>query len=148
MNGMNNRRWTKFEGGPNGGERMLLRVTLNSRGVMLFNSRAFEAIGSPAAAELMFDEESRVIGLRPRDLRFQNAFPFRHIQRAPKYKYRILHAAPFCRHFDIKPKNTVLFTQPDMDNDGTLLLALESAVSVGRGSRSVRSVDTPVHISN
>lgn len=116
---------------------MLLRITLNSRGVLLFNKRAWEAMGRPAAAELMFDEDENVIGLKPRDLRFQNAFPFkaRNGAREQKYDYRYVHASPFCKHFDIRPKSTILFTQPDMENDGTLLLDLNTAVNVGRGSR-------------
>ena len=116
---------------------MAVRITLNSRGVLLFNNRAFEAMGSPAAAELMFDEESNMIGLRPRDIRFQNAFPFKSkkYRRDTKYSYRILSASPFCQHYDIKPKGTILFTTPDLDREGTLLLDLNTAVSVGRGSR-------------
>ena len=116
---------------------MAVRITLNSRGVMLFNRRAYEAMGSPAAAEIMFDEESNTIGLKPRDIRFQNAFPFKSkkYRRDTKYSYRIISASPFCKHFDIKPKSTILFTTPDLENDGTLLLDLNTAVSVGRGSR-------------
>jgi hypothetical protein len=52
-----------------------------------------------------------------------------------KYEYRIVHTAAFCKHFDIYPKSTILFTKPDMENDGTLLLDLNTAVNVGRGSR-------------
>ena len=131
------RKWQVYYGGPNGGERMALRITLNSRGVMLFNRRAYEAMGSPGAAEIMFDEESNTIGLKPRDIRFQNAFPFKSKTNLKdrKYSYRIISASPFCKHFDIKPKSTILFTTPDLDNDGTLLLDLNTAVSVGRGSR-------------
>ena len=131
------RKWTIYHGGPNGGGKMLLRITLNSRGVMLFNKRAWEAIGSPAAAELMFDEDENVIGLKPRDIRFHNAFHIkgRNPGRDKKPNYRFIHAAPFCKHFDIRPKSTILFTKPDMENDGTLLLDVNTAVNVGRGSR-------------
>ena len=131
------RKWTIYHGGPNGGVRMAVRITLNSRGVLLFNKRAWEAVGRPAAAELMFDEDENVIGLRPRDIRFQNAFPVKTSNgaRHRKYEYRILHTASFCKHFDIRPKSTILFTQPDMENDGTILLDLKTAVNVGRGSR-------------
>ena len=131
------RKWQVYQGGPNGGKRMALRITLNSKGVMLFNKRAYEAMGSPAAAELMFDEGSNTIGLKPRDIRFQNSFPFKSKAHgvSKKYNYRIISASPFCKHFDIHPKSTILFTTPDLDNDGTLLLDLNTAVSVGRGSR-------------
>ena len=116
---------------------MAIRVTMNSRGVLLFNKRAWETFGKPAAAELMFDENENVIGLRPRDIRFQNAFPFKTSNgaRHKQYEYRIVHTAAFCKHFDIRPKSTILFTNPDLDTDGTLLLDLKTAVNVGRGSR-------------
>ena len=131
------RKWTIYYGGPNGGVRMAIRITMNSRGVLLFNKRAWEACGKPPAAELMFDEVENVIGLRPRDIRYQNAFPFKNTNSARhrKYEYRIVHTAAFCKHFDIRPKSTILFANPDMENDGTLLLDLKTAVNVGRGSR-------------
>ena len=130
------RKWTTYHGGPNQGERIRIRVTLNSRGVILLNKAAYECIGSPGAVELLFDEDEGVIGLKPKDLRHQNAFPLKYKgTSSKKYQYRIISASPFCKHFDIKPKSTILFTQPDMDNDGTLLLALDTAVNVGRGSR-------------
>jgi hypothetical protein len=130
------RKWTVYQGGPNNGERLAVRVTLNSRGVILLNKAAYECMGSPGAVELMFDEEEGVIGLKPKDLRHQNAFPLKgKWVDKKKYQYRIIHASPFCKHFDIQPKSTILFTQPDMDDDGTLLLSLDTAVNVGRGSR-------------
>ena len=131
------RKWTIYYGGPNGGVKMAIRITMNSRGVLLFNRRAWEAFGKPAAAELMFDEEENVIGLKPRDLRYQNAFPFKTTKgaRREKYGYHFVYTAAFCKHFDIRPKSTILFTKPDMENDGTLLLDLNTAVNVGRGSR-------------
>lgn len=130
------RNWTKYLGRPNQGDRMAVRVTLNSRGVILLNRRAYECIGSPGAVELMYDEGEKVIGLRPKDIRHANAFPlkFKHTN-DNKYQYRIISASPFCKHFSIEPKYTILFTQPDLDNDGTLQLPLVSAVNVSRGSR-------------
>ena len=37
--------------------------------------------------------------------------------------------------FDIAPRRTMLFTEIDLDDEGTLLLELKTAVAVGRGSR-------------
>ena len=45
-------RWMEFQGGPMRGDRDKARVTLNSRGVMLLNKTAFEALGEPAAVKL------------------------------------------------------------------------------------------------
>lgn len=130
------RNWTKYQGGPNQGDRMAVRITLNPRGVILLNRRAYECIGSPGAVELMYDEDEQVIGLRPKDIRHSNAFPLKTKgTNGRKYTYKVISASPFCKHFSIEPKGTILFTQPDLDNDGTLQLPLGSAVSVGRGSR-------------
>jgi hypothetical protein len=136
------RRWTVFDGEPNGKGKDVPRVTLGPKKVLLLNRKAYEVLGSPAAVELRFDEETRTIGLRPRDVRHSNAFPLhvkgaRHKTNAgsPRYTYRIIYAAPFCRHFEIKAERTVLFNNVDLDDDGTMLLEMSSAVRVGRGSR-------------
>jgi hypothetical protein len=129
--------WTIFEGKPNYVDKTKLRVTLNARKVLLFNRAAYEALGSPAAVEMRFDESTRAIGLLPRDPRHANAFPIKRRMSKPnsKYNYLLIHAAPFCGHFEIAPQRTMLFTNVDMDDDGVMMLELSSAVAVGRGSR-------------
>ncbi len=129
-------RWEIYQGTPNNrksnGEP---RVTLNHRRVFLLNQAAYEALGAVAAVELRYDERTRTIGLAPRDPRIQSAFPLKGKVNNKKYNYKLIHAAPFCKHFEIKPKSTILFTNVDLDNDGTLLLELNTAVAVGRGCR-------------
>ena len=133
--------WTIFEGRPNTRDRSTLRVTLNKKGIFLLNLATYSAMGRPAAVEFRFDEKTRTIGLAPKDPRAENAFPMKGIltmarkKASEKYTYMVVNAAPFCRHFDIRPVGTVQFGGIDMDNDGTLLLELNKAVSVGRGSR-------------
>lgn len=85
----------------------------------------------------MYDEGTRTIGLKPKDLRHANAFPLKHRKssRDRKYSYRCINAAPFCMHFDIRPEKTMLFNNVDLDDEGTMLLELGQAVRVGRGSR-------------
>ena len=128
-------RWEVYPGVPNRLDRGGPRVTLNHRKVFLLNIAAYEALGGPAAVELRYDEETRTIGLTPKDPRNLTAFPLKGKVNNKKYRYRIIHGAPFCKHFGISPKSTILFTNVDMDNDGTLLLELNTAVVVGRGFR-------------
>ncbi len=128
-------RWEIYPGTPNRFRRGGLRVTLNHRKVFLLNEEASRALGDPAAVELRYDGNTRTIGLAPRDPRILSAFPLKKWANHKKYTYRIIHGAPFCKHFDINPKSTILFTNVDMDNEGTLLLELNSAVAVGRGFR-------------
>ncbi|HWD37316.1 MAG TPA: hypothetical protein VG944_00580 [Fimbriimonas sp.] len=40
-------------------------VTIHRRGTIALNTPAWEALGSPAAVELLFDRESNVMALRP-----------------------------------------------------------------------------------
>lgn len=127
---MGQRRWSDFEGTPNRSSKNKLRVTLSNKGVILLNRKAFDALDTPAAVTLHYDEDERVIGLRPVDARHRNAFPLRQKE---KERYRVIYASPFCRHFRIKVPSTVLFNDVDIDNDGVLTLALRTATSITRG---------------
>src|SRR5580765_2466467 len=129
------RRFEMFHGTPNRADREGPRVTLNPRSVFLLNAAAYEALGQPAAVELGYDDATRTIGMVPRDPRNSSAFPVKGKVNNKRYTYRIVHAAPFCRHFEIRPKRTILFTRIDLDNEGFLLLELSTAVTVTRGFR-------------
>ena len=128
-------RFEMFHGTPNRVNREGPRVTLNPRSVFLLNAAAYEALGQPAAVELGFDESTHTIGMIARDPRNLSAFPVKGKVNNKRYTYRIIHAAPFCRHFEISPKRTILFTRIDLDNEGFLLLELSTAVAVTRGFR-------------
>ena len=99
------------------------------------NQAAYNAMGGPAAVELRYDENTRTIGLAPQDPRHKNSFPIKSKLNSRKYNYHIIHAAPFCKHYEIDPRRTILFIDIDLDNDGTLMLELSTAVAVGRGFR-------------
>ena len=129
------KRWEIFLGAPNRRFSNGVRVTMNSRKVILLSKEAFEAIGSPAAVELRWDENTRTIGLSPCDIAATNAFPLRQKvinSSGKKHAYRLVHASPFCKHHGIGPDRTILFRDVDMDNDGTLLLELTTAINIGR----------------
>lgn len=132
---MAKRRWEVYPGFANRVARGGPRVTLNGRKVFLLNQAAYEVMGGPAAVELRYDGDTRTIGLTPKDPRHQNAFPIKGKPNSRKYNYHIIHAAPFCKHYGIDPRRTVLFVDIDMDDDGTLMLELSTAVAVGRGFR-------------
>jgi len=52
-------------------------VTIQRKGLMSMNRAAHALFGSPAAVELLWDPELRVIGLRPAPLENPNAYPVR-----------------------------------------------------------------------
>jgi hypothetical protein len=128
------RHWERFTGGPHISSRDRLHVTLNSRGMIKFNRKAYEALGKPAAAVLFFEKASSLIGIGPAQPHLTEAFPF--IQNNMNWT---LNAMPFCRHFGIKfDTGTEAFVDPEFDTDGTLMLNLRQTRRVygGRGKKN------------
>lgn len=124
-----------FHGTPNRVNLDGPRVTLNHRSVLLLNTAAYEMLGEPAAVAFGYDENTRTIGMVPSDPRNLSSFGVKGKINNKKYRYRIIHAAPFCRHHEINPKRTILFTNIDLNDEGFMLLELSTAVAVTRGSR-------------
>jgi len=52
-------------------------VTIQKRGALSLNRPAYEALDSPEAAELLFDREERLIGIRKADPSADHAMPVR-----------------------------------------------------------------------
>lgn len=122
-------RWTEFEGRPNRRAGDVPRVTLSKRGVLLLNRVAYDALGAPAAVKFFYDEDSRVIGLKPEDARAANAFP---VKQKDKWFNRTIYAHPFCRHFGIEIRRTVLFNEIDIDREGMMRLELNRTQTIGK----------------
>lgn len=124
--------WTRFEGKPYGADQDALRVTLGPKKAIMLNEVAYEALGSPAAVEFMFDENRKAIGLKPIDPRRSNAFPIK-----PKKgsRLRVIRAAAFCTHVGINVDRTMLFNDVDIDNEGVMRLEIAKATNISRGAR-------------
>lgn len=131
---MANIKWETFEGRqqPYQSSREP-RVTLGPKGTFYLNGVAFEVLGSPAAVELQHNGTGRIVGLIPTDPRKTNAFKIKPHGKGGTYK-RIC-ASSFCRHLRIKPRETILFNNPDLDDNGRLILDLDSTTVIGRGAR-------------
>ncbi len=106
-----------------------MRVTLG-RNTFYLNGKAFEALGSPAAVEMAFEGNERMIGLRPVDPGQRNAFRLR--QHGKTGNYKRIPASAFCRHIRLDTRRTVLFDQPEIDNDGAMMLDLNATIRVGK----------------
>ena len=124
--------WTRFEGRPYGADRNQVRVTLSPKKVILLNRVAFEALGGPAAVELLFDETRKVIGLKPIERNRRNAFL---VKSKKQGNHRTINAGAFCTHFGITVDRTVQFQHVDLDNEGVLELDMAKTVHVSRGAR-------------
>ncbi|MEP7074483.1 MAG: hypothetical protein ABI878_01630 [Acidobacteriota bacterium] len=123
------RRWDEFFGGPNVPSEGRVHVTLNANGVILLNPKAFEKLGSPETAVLLYDRRNETIGLRQASADTLHAFPVK-----PKLKFRhwLIHARPFCRHHKLRVERTIAFPDANTDTDGTLLLDLHTSIEIGR----------------
>ncbi len=100
--------------------------------VIMLNRIAYEALGTPPAVELMFDETLKIIGVKPIDARRPNAFP---LKAKKGSQYRLIFASAFCTHFGIRIDRTVKFNSVDIDNEGVMTLEVANAINVGRGAR-------------
>lgn len=52
-------------------------VTVQKKGLIALNRAAYAMIGDPEAVELLWDEDRKIIGLRPSELTNPNAYPAR-----------------------------------------------------------------------
>lgn len=123
--------WTTFTGKEFGRRsKDEVRVTLGPKCNIHLNGKAFDALGSPAAVELSFEGNRRLIGLKRIDPTKPNAFRVK----PHTGKYKMIHAAAFCQHFRIRPRNTILFQNVDIDH-GLMTLDLTNTLTVTRGAR-------------
>ena len=99
----------------------------------MLNGAAYEALGMPAAVTLMYDEDRRVIGLKPGDMRHPNSFP---VKQNDKWSNRRIQLHAFCRHFGIDIRRTVMFNEIDIDREGLMKLELNRTVTIGRASQN------------
>jgi hypothetical protein len=126
--------WTTFEGRQYRREaRKYPRVTLGAKGTFYLNGAAFEAMDRPAAFEMKYEGNYRIIGLKPTDPRRDNAFVIKHHGKGGNYKR--VSAAAFCSQFRLKYPRTMLFEDPEIDNEGIMRLDLTKALEVSRGAR-------------
>lgn len=91
---------------------------------------AFEKLGKPDAAVLLFDKVNSKIGLLPTNRHASNGYPFKI---KANVRYRMVCANRFCRHHGIKVDRAIAFCNAEIDGDGILVLDLRSTRGVGKG---------------
>ncbi|MBK8465181.1 MAG: hypothetical protein IPL32_05065 [Chloracidobacterium sp.] len=96
------------------------------------NKVAYEGLGSPAAVKLMYEENRRVIGLKPGDPQHTNSFP---VKQKGKHNLRTVHMSPFCRNFGFDIRRTVLFHAIEIDREGMMRLELNKTVIIGKAGK-------------
>lgn len=94
----------------------------------MIGAKAFEQMGEPEAAVLLFDKCNHTIGIAPAEKDAINAYPLI----AKRYdRHRTIRANLFCRHHMIYVPRTAAFGKVEIDHDGILLLDLRTLVGVG-----------------
>src|SRR5437868_7697114 len=89
--------WDKFMAGPTQPPAKRIHVTPDRKGVILMNRNAWQLLGSPKAAVLMFNKADSMIGVQSAHPQLTEAFPI--LTRV--HGNWIINAAPFCRHHGI-----------------------------------------------
>ncbi|MEP6947467.1 MAG: hypothetical protein ABJA02_16230 [Acidobacteriota bacterium] len=129
------RNWEKFMSGPFVPSRERLHVSINSKGLIQFNRRTFEALGKPDAVVLYFERATKVMGMAASHTQAREAFP---VSFRGGY-YWSINAIPFCRNFEIRVEGTHAFFDPELDDQKVLQLDLRTMKRIygGRGRRKV-----------
>lgn len=120
------RKWEKFKGGQAKRGSEEIRVTMNSRGMIYLNAKAYQLFGSPKAVTIYYNRETDSIALEPGYPRFNENF-----QIVKKQLGWGIHASTFCRHYNIRLPDTQRFLHPNLTNEGQMILDLRETVSVG-----------------
>ncbi len=121
------RRWEKFTAGPPEPRSSRRYVSINPRGLILFNEKVYLEFGKPEAVVLLFDKANSMIGLSPANRKLKEAFPVR-----SKDSYWFVRASVFCRHHGIRLNTTERFADPEIDGEGIMLLDLTRTVSAAQ----------------
>lgn len=99
-------------------------VTLNKQGAIAMNRVTYRRMDEPAAFLVMFDRVNNRIALKPTGAMMKNAYPARKYGRRGG---RVVRAFRLLTEFGVVIKDTVEFTDAEIDPDGQLILDLRSA---------------------
>ena len=125
------RTYERFRGGPFVGYHLRYHVTLARSGMLRINSNLYRAWGKPTGVYLYYSRENDKIALVPTTPRGSEAFPIKQI---PGDGFAI-YATTFLRHFGLRFDATRKFVNPELREDGKLLLDLSNTIVVTKARR-------------
>lgn len=116
------RKWEVIPHDASQGRWCMIYVTLSPEGEIWLSRFTHEAMGAPKGYLLLYDRETRVIGLKPARETQAAAYPAR-----PRGNYGgcRIRAYQFCRREHIAFEKTVRFTAAYIDHEGILILDLK-----------------------
>lgn len=105
-----------------------LLVTLSRKGEILIGAEAFEKMGEPDSAVLLFDRGNHAVGIAAAEADAVNAYP---MIAKKNCRHRVIRANLFCRHHQVLVPRTAAFGRAEIDEDGILVLDLRTLVGIG-----------------
>ena len=123
-------KWEEYDAGFVNQDPQRIHVTLNKRCVLYLNGPAIKALGDPDSVVLYYDPKLKTIGVKRASVARRNAYRLK--AKSPKDPGQMLYAANFCNHYGIRPSNTIVFTDPEVDSDEILILNLNNTLSAQR----------------
>jgi hypothetical protein len=128
------RQWMEYEVKPRTVDRDRAYASLSKEGILAFNRKAHEKMGSPEAVVLLYDPRYKVIGLKPANPERPNAYPLRQRYKTGRNASRVMlavYATGFFKLHDLKPECTIAFYDPKFES-GVLELDIQSARALTR----------------
>ena len=101
-----------------------LYVTMNGTGTIVMNRAAYERLDEPAAFLLLYDAANNSIGLKPTGASMKNAYP---VMKSGRHGGRKVAAYRLLMECGLHIKDTLEFTDAEIDLDGILVLNLRTA---------------------
>jgi len=102
-----------------------LYATISPRGDFVVNLKTYIRMNEPEAVVLLYDSDTRTIGVRPSRLDVPNAILV-HTRHA-RYN-RVFRSRKFLAKYGIEIKQTIQFPTAEIDTDGVLILNLKESV--------------------
>lgn len=118
------------------GQWAALYVTMNKRGFLVMSRLTYQRMGEPKALVLLFDAANNRIGLKPAQPSTRNAY---HIGPSGSHGGKMVRAYRLMQEFGIVVPETIRFQDPEIDQDGILVLDLRTARVSPRGGRRTSS---------
>jgi hypothetical protein len=106
-------------------------ITIQRRGLISLNSAAYRALGAPAAVELLFNAEERIVGLRPVDPHASHCAVVRSPTRSAHPPY-LISATAFTRYYEID--TTTAVRRVAYSRDDMLCIDLDSTAVPDAGA--------------
>lgn len=106
-----------------------LYATINPKGEFVVNLHTYVRMNEPEAVILLYDPETRTIGIRPSRIEIPHAIVVR--TRHSRYN-KVKRSKPFLTANEIEVKRTLQFPTADIDNEGVLVLNLKEAITAAQ----------------